>query len=191
MQMSLEIFHIVYYYASLCMYKQSYNYPQLYPTLTAFDQNMSMGKTACACSGQMACTKFSHFCPSYDHQESRDHQSLYQGVFKGGESVCNVRFGSFLCIRHELQNATRFSYKRPFSRALFRFLHGLQVSRPLANLHYHLGGVLKGFHRIGMAIFHWRQLLEGQEEVFMHAPVEHFPLVLAHIRGIVNAIGIW
>ena len=79
MQINLEIFYIV-YSASPCMYKQSYNYPQLYPTLTAFDLNMGMGKTACACSGQMACTKFSHFCPSHDHQESRDHQDWYQGV---------------------------------------------------------------------------------------------------------------
>ena len=163
------------------MYKQLYNHPQLYPTLPAFDQCMSMGKTAWACFGQMACTKFSHFCPSHDHQESRDYQTWYQGVFKDGESVCNVRFGSFLCIRHELQNATRFSNKRPFSRALFRFQHGLQVSRPLANLQYHLGGVLKGLHRVGMAICDGRQLLEGQEEVFMHAPLEHFPLTLGHI----------
>ena len=178
--MSLEIFYIV-YSASPCMYKQSYNYPQLYPTLTAFDQNMSMGKTACACSGQMACTKFSHFCPSHDHQESWDHKTWYQGVFRYGESVCGVRFSSFLCIRHELQNATRFSNKRPFSRALFRFQHRLQVSRPLANFQNHLGGILKGFHRVEMAVFAGVQLLEAQEEHFMHAPLAHFPLALEHI----------
>ena len=166
------------------MYKQSYNYPQPYPTLPAFDLNMSMGKTACACSGQMACTKFSHFCPSHDHQESWDHKTWYQGVFRYGESVCNVGFSSFLCIRHELQNATRFSNKRPFSRALFRIQHGLQVSRPLANSQNHLQCIWKGFHRVVMAIFDGGQLLEGQEEVFMYAPLEHFPLALWPIRGV-------
>ena len=166
------------------MYGQLYNYPQLYPTLPAFDQSMSMGRTACAYSGQMACTKNSHFCPSHDHQGSWDHRTWYQGVFRYGESICNVRFGSFLCIRHELQNATRFSNKRPFSRALFRLQHRLQVSRPLANLQNHLGGIFKGFHRVEMAVFAGVQLLEAQEEHFMHAPLAHFSLALEHIQGI-------
>ena len=183
MHISLEIFHIA-YSASPCRYRQSYNHLQLYPTLPAFDQCMSMGKTAWACFGQIACTTFSHFCPFHDHQESRDHQTWYQGVFKDGESVCIVRFGSFLCIRHELQNATRFSNKRPFSRALFRLQHRLQVSRPLANLQNHLGGILEGFHRVEMAVFAGVQLLEAQEEHFMHAPLAHFPLALEHIQGI-------
>ena len=155
MQISLEIFYIV-YSASPCMYKQSYTQPQLYPTFTAFDQSMSMGKTAWACFGQMACTKFLPFCPSHHHQECWDHRTWYQGVSRYGESVCNIRFSSFLCIRDELQNATRFSNKRPFSRALFRFQHRLQVSRPLANLQDHLRRILKGFHRFGMAIFDGR-----------------------------------
>ena len=101
--------------------------------------------------------------------------------FSCTESICNVSFGSFLCIRHELQNATRFSNKRPFSRALFRFQHRLQVSRRLANLQNHLEGTLKGFHRVGMAVFAGGKLLEGQEEAFMQAPLEHFPLTLGHI----------
>ena len=42
-----------------------------------------------------------------------------------------------------------------------------------------------------MAVFAGGKLLEGQKEVFMHAPLEHFPLALEHIRGIGNVIGIW